>query len=71
MSTLKLVPATDTKWLSTAQLCAHYGVDRSTIHRWVEAKRIPAPDKSLGRPRWWSGWIAEHDRKRMATGAVQ
>lgn len=56
---------TPPKWLTTRDLCLRYGVDRSTIHRWIKAGRLPKPDTSLSsRPRWPTALLDRVDARR-------
>lgn len=46
--------------LSTQNLCDIYQVNRSTIHRWVQAKKLPKPIRLGSRsPRWSKEQIAQ------------
>lgn len=46
--------------LSTKDLCDIYQVNRSTIHRWVRAKKLPKPVRLGSRsPRWSKDQLTE------------
>jgi excisionase family DNA binding protein len=51
-------PALYERWASVEEVCAHLGVARDTVYRWIAAKRIPA--HRLGR--LWKFKISEVDR---------
>lgn len=52
------------KYLYIKDMCERYDVKRWTIWSWCKRGKIPKPDKSLGRPRWWRPAIDEFDRGR-------
>jgi len=32
----------DDRWLSVDEICAHLGVSRDTVYKWIDQKGIPA-----------------------------
>ena len=32
----------DDRWLSVDDMCAHLGISRDTVYRWIDAKGMPA-----------------------------
>ncbi|MCK4341175.1 MAG: helix-turn-helix domain-containing protein [Phycisphaerae bacterium] len=55
----------DDRWLSVDEICAHLGVSRDTVYKWIDQKGIPA--HRLGR--LWKFKKAEVDDWVRAGGA--
>ena len=32
----------DDRWLSVDEICAHLGISRDTVYKWIDKKRLPA-----------------------------
>lgn len=32
----------DDRWLSVDEICAHLGISRDTVYKWIDRKRMPA-----------------------------
>ena len=57
--------AMDDRWLSVDEICAHLGVSRDTVYKWIETKDMPA--HRVGR--LWKFKKAEVDDWVRAGGA--
>jgi excisionase family DNA binding protein len=63
------------RWLSVQEIAAHLGVNRDTIYKWIERKRMPA--HNVGRLWKFLGsevdqWVkAGHAAKDVPTNAPQ
>ena len=55
----------DDRWFSVDEICAHLGVSRDTVYKWIDQKGIPA--HRLGR--LWKFKKAEVDDWVRAGGA--
>ncbi|MGB2987582.1 MAG: helix-turn-helix domain-containing protein [Phycisphaerae bacterium] len=55
----------DDRWLSVDEICAHLGVSRDTIYKWIDKKSMPA--HRVGR--LWKFKKAEVDAWVRAGGA--
>lgn len=56
------------RWLSTAEMCARYGVSRETINQWERSGVIPRADRGAKtaprRPRWWAPLVDDWDKQK-------
>jgi len=55
------------RWLSVEEICAHLGVSKETIYRWLEKKKMPA--HRVGR--LWKFKSSEIDGWIKAGGAAE
>jgi excisionase family DNA binding protein len=55
----------DDRWLSVDEICAHLGISRDTVYKWIDRKGMPA--HRVGR--LWKFMKAEVDEWVRAGGA--
>src|SRR5881409_3438155 len=48
---------------SIKEIAAHYGVTTTTVHRWIKAGMLPAPEKDFGSRRWDRDVLIRHLRQ--------
>jgi excisionase family DNA binding protein len=55
----------DDRWLSVDEICAHLGISRDTVYKWIDKKKLPA--HRVGR--LWKFMKAEVDEWVRAGGS--